>query len=141
MNTQTPVAVHVDRYVKMRFMPMLFSHDYVRAEYNIFLYASRFLAGYDGCEWEFIVLNSGGGFMQPGEGKWRFVSPDNGADLALSAEAAGLVITALVLNHRSWLYDRHDEPELCEHFCHRFRQLLAYAETHSEAAAIFRALD
>ncbi|QEW34552.1 antirestriction protein (plasmid) [Erwinia billingiae] len=141
MNTQTPAAFHVDRYVKMRFLPMLFSHDYVRAEHNVFLYASRFLSGYDGCEWEFIVLNKGGGFMQPCAGEWRFVSPDNGADLALSAEAAGLVITALVLNHRSWMYDRHDEPELCEHYCQRFRQLLAYAETHYEAAAIFRALD
>jgi len=39
MNTQTPAAVHVDRYVAMRFLPMLFSHDYVRAEYNVFLCA------------------------------------------------------------------------------------------------------
>ncbi|WP_099319855.1 antirestriction protein [Erwinia amylovora] len=141
MNTQTPAAYQVDRFVKMRFLPMLFSHDYVRAEHNVFLYANRFLKGYDGCEWQFVVLENGGGFMQPEGDEWHFSNPDNGAEMTLSVEAAGIVITAMVLNHRSWFYDRHDEPDLCEHFCERFRQLVAYAASHAEYNAIYRALN
>ncbi|MBP2157360.1 antirestriction protein [Erwinia rhapontici] len=141
MNTLTPAAVQVDRFVKMRFLPMLFAHDYVRAEHNVFLYASRFLHDYDGCEWTFVTLENGGGFMQPEGDDWEFCNPDNGRALSLSAEAAGIVITGLVLNHRSWFYDRHDEPDLCEFYCQRFRQLTDYASSHPEYDTIFIALN
>jgi len=112
MNTQTPATARPDRFVKMRFLPMLFSHDYVLAEHNIFTYAARYLTDYDGCEWTFVTLEDGGGFMQPEEGTCHFFNPDNNADMVVSAEAAGIIITAMVLNHRSWFYDRHDEPAL-----------------------------
>jgi len=141
MNTHTPAAYQVDRFVKMRFLPMLFAHDYVIAEQNVFLYANRYLADYDGSEWQFVVLENGGGFMQPDGDMWHFCNPDNGAEMLLSAEATGIVITAMVLNHRSWFYDRHDEPDLCEHFCERFRQLAGYISTHDEYDAIYRALN
>lgn len=148
MNTQTPLApalspdlFHPDRGATRHFLPRLFSHDYVRAENCIYQYASRYLPDFDGCEWEFVPVKTSGGFMQPGEGRWRFASTDNGAVLELSAEAAGVAITALVLNHFSWMYEHNDEPDLCEHFCLRFRQLTAFAATHPEAAQIFRALN
>ncbi len=114
----------------------------MRAENNVYLYADRFLADYDGGVWDFALLPSGGGFMKPAaEETWRFVNPANDSDVRLSSEAAGIVITSLVLNHRSWMYDRHDEGELCALYCHRHRQLTDYAFEHPEAAAIFRALD
>lgn len=92
-------------------------------------------------EWQFVVLENGGGFMQPEGDMWHFCNPDSGAEVTLSAEATGIVITAMVLNHRSWFYDRHDEPDLCEHFCERFRQLAGYISTHDEYDAIYRALN
>lgn len=141
MNTQNPAAFQVDRFVKMRFLPMLFSHDYVIAEQNVFLYANLYLADYDGSEWQFVVLENGGGFMQPEGDMWHFRNPHNGAEMTFSAEAAGIVITAMVLNHRSWFYDRHDEPDLCEFYCQRFRQLTDYASSHDEYDAIFSALN
>jgi len=141
MNIQPPAAAQSGRLMTLRFLPMLFSHDYVRAEHNVFLYASRFLTGYDGCEWNFVALENGGGFMQPDGDEWHFSNPDNGAEMTLSAEAAGIVITAMVLNHRSWFYDRHDEPELCEHYCGRFRQLTGFISAHPEYGAIWRALN
>ncbi|CAH0307762.1 hypothetical protein SRABI13_04630 [Erwinia aphidicola] len=79
--------------------------------------------------------------MQPDGDEWHFSNPDNGAEMTLSAEAAGIVITAMVLNHRSWFYDRHDEPELCEHYCGRFRQLTGFISAHPEYGAIWRALN
>jgi len=68
-------------------------------------------------------------------------NPGNYSVLDVRAEAAGIIITALVLNHRSWMYDRHDEEELCAHSCERHRQLMKYAGEHHEADAIFHALD
>ncbi|MFT4274528.1 MAG: antirestriction protein [Pantoea sp.] len=145
MNTATPdfqPARILDGYVRLRFLPALFGDDFFRAEYNVYLYADRYLEGYDGAVWDFALLPDSGGFMKPAtDESWRFVNPNNGSDMTVSSEATGIIITALVLNHRSWMYDRHDEEELCRHYCLRHRQLMAYTETHPEAAAIFRALD
>ncbi|SFU20778.1 Antirestriction protein [Kosakonia arachidis] len=145
MHTSTPdfqPARVLDGYVSLSFLHALFGDDCIRAENNVYLYASRYLDGYDGGVWAYAALPEGGGFMKPeGEERWHFVNPQNFADLTLGSEAAGIVITALVLNHRSWMYDHHDEEELCRLYCQRHRQLMAYAESHPEAAAIFRALD
>jgi len=53
----------------------------------------------------------------------------------------GIILTALVLNHRSWHHSNHDHEELCRHFCRRYEQLMAFADTHPESATIWRALD
>ncbi|WP_231647171.1 antirestriction protein [Pantoea sp. BL1] len=107
----------------------------------MYLYADRYLSEYDGGVWDFVQLPSGGGLMKPtAEETWRFVNPENYSDVRLSSEAAGIFITSLVLNHRSWMYDRHDDTELCALYCRRPRQLTDYAFAHPEAAAIFAAL-
>ena len=145
MNTYTPAFELVrvlNGYARQRFLPALFGDDFMCAENNVYLYADRFLAGYDGVVWDFALLPSGGGFMKPAAEKtWRFVNPANHSDVSLSSEAAGIVITSLVLNHRSWMYDRHDDVELCILYCRRQRQLTNYAFYHSEAAVIFAAQD
>lgn len=124
---------------------MTLTHDFMRAENNVYVYADRYLANYDGAVWDFVRVPGvphGGGYMKPaGEERWQFSSPHVWTDLEISSDAAGIIITALVLNHRSWLYDRHDDEELCAHFCRRYRQLTAFAQIHPEAAAIFCALD
>ncbi|WP_416414357.1 antirestriction protein [Pantoea sp. App145] len=138
-NPQKPRTIVIDD--RMAFLPMLFSDDLLRAELNVYLYADRFLENYDGGLWEFVGLTAGGGFMQPPGERWRFTNPANWADEVVSAEAAGIIITALVLNHRSWMHYHDDEQALCEHFCKRYDQLIAFADRHREAVAIFRALD
>ncbi|MCH9299951.1 MULTISPECIES: antirestriction protein [Pantoea] len=148
MNTQfqvyPPASVLADSE-RLHFLPALFGHDFMRAENNVYLYADRYLANYDGAVWDFVRVPGvphGGGYMKPaGEERWQFSSPHVWTDLEISSDAAGIIITALVLNHRSWLYDRHDDEELCAHFCRRYRQLTAFAQIHPEAAAIFCALD
>lgn len=145
MNTATPAfesARVLEGHVRLRFLPAMFGDDFMRAESTVYLYADRYLQNYDGGVWDFALLPSGGGFMKPAaEGTWRFTNAKNYSDVRLSSEAAGIVITSLVLNHRSWMYDRHDDPELCALYCRRHRQLTDYAFTHSEARAIFAALD
>jgi len=145
MNT-TPLAFEsaliLDGYARLRFLPALFGDDFMRAETNVYLYADRFLTDYDGGVWDSALLPSGGGFMKPAaEEFWHFVNPENYSDVRLSSEAAGIVITSLVLNHRSWMYDRHDDVGMCALYCRRHRQLTDYAFCHPEAAAIFAALD
>ncbi|WP_458039080.1 antirestriction protein [Pantoea ananatis] len=126
---------------RMNFLPMLFSSDFLRSEVNVYHYAERFLEGYKGGFWEFVQLPNGGGFMQPPGKEYRFQNPENWTDMIVSAEAAGIILTALVLNHRSWMFSHHDQEELCTHFCERYEQLMAYADTHTEGGAVFRALD
>ena len=145
MNTQPhvlqPASVLAD-FVSLRFLPSLFGHDYVQAENNVYLYASRYLANYDGTVWDFVPLPGGGGYMKPeGEERYMYSNPYHWTELEISADAAGIIITALVLNHRSWLYDRHDDEELSAHFCQRHRQLMECVKTHPDAAAIFCALN
>lgn len=145
MNRATPCfepARVTDGYMRLRSLPALFGDDFMRAENNVYLYADRFLMDYDGGVWDFALLPSGGAFMKPAaEETWRFVNPQNHCVVSLSSEAAGIVITSLVLNHRSWMYDRHEDVELCALYCRRHRQLTDYAFAHPEAAAIFAALD
>jgi len=125
----------------MRFLTALFADDFMRAELNIYLYADRYIDDYDRGVWEFVQLPDGGGFMKPkGDTCWHFSNLGNYSKLGVSAEAAGIIITALVLNHRSWMYARHDEEELCTHYCERHRQLMRYIESHIEATAIFDVL-
>lgn len=151
MHTQTPDAPRSflpalrdeEGHMIRGFLPRLFSFDYCRAEFNVYTYADRYLPDYDGAEWEFVALPNthGGGFMMPSGDEWEFYNPDNRCELTVSAGAAGIIITALVLNHRSWMYDRNDEPDLCKHYILRHRQLMEYALEHPESNAIFRALD
>ncbi|WP_297202870.1 hypothetical protein [uncultured Pluralibacter sp.] len=62
----------LDGYVKMCFLPILFTGDFMRAELNIYQYADRFLSDYVRGVWKFAQL-PGGGFMKlKGEVRWHF---------------------------------------------------------------------
>jgi len=119
----------------------LFGVDTARAEHNVYQYANRYLNDYDGGVWSVIPLPNGGGFMQPDGDEWlMFTGEDDAACVTVSAEAAGIIITALVLSHRCFMYDRHDEEELADLFCRRHEQLLDFVSDHAERDAIYLAL-
>lgn len=123
------------------FLPTLFGADYLSAEASIFAYAAKYLRDYSGGEWTFNQLPDGAGYLAP-EDERVFVShPDNWFEGEMSGDAAGIFITAMVLNHRSWLHSHHDEEEACRHYVKRYEQLMAFVSTHREASAIYRALD
>ncbi|HGY0482224.1 TPA: antirestriction protein [Salmonella enterica subsp. enterica serovar Derby] len=134
-------AVLVTRDARLNFLPTLFSDDYLRAEMNIYQYADRYIQDYDGAEWLFYTLPEGGGYLAPDVERVKVWNPDNWFEQEMSADAAGIFITAMVLNHRCWMYSHHDEEELCGHFLERYEQLMAFIETHPERNLILRALD
>jgi hypothetical protein len=78
-------------------------------------------------------------FHGAGQERVTFCNPDNWFEQEVSGEVAGIIVTALVLNHRSFYHSHHDNDELCAHFCHRFSALMAFIETHPDAAVIQRA--
>lgn len=94
---------------------MLFGDDFVLAEQHMFNYAQRFCCDYDGGFWQFYTLPNGGGYMAPNAERVVFSSL-NGFEAEISGDAAGMILTALVLNHRCWLHHEQGDDELAEHF-------------------------
>jgi len=122
------------------FLPALFGSDYLCAEACIYAYACKYIRNYDGGEWTFGQLPDGAGYLAPEENRVTVCNPDNGFEGEMSGDAAGIVITVLVLNHRSWMHSRHDEPDACRHYLYRYEQLMNFVATHRESRAIYRAL-
>lgn len=143
MNTASPLsdAIPVSDEQRMSFLPMLFGRDLLRAEASIFSYAQRYCPAYSGGLWNFYMLPDGGGFMAPDLETLVFRNADNWFEQEVTGEVAGIILTALVLNHRSWHHSHHDNEEMCAHFCLRYEQLMAFADSHPDSAAIWRALD
>ena len=115
--------------------------DYLTAEACIYAYAAKYIRDYDGGEWTFNTLPQGAGYLAPDEDRVTVFNPDNGFVGEMSGDAAGIVVTALVLNHRSWMHDHHDERDACRHYIRRYEQLMSIVATHRESRAIYRALD
>ncbi|AZS59295.1 antirestriction protein [Pectobacterium parvum] len=123
------------------FLPEFFGADFFMAEMNIYSYANLYLRGYRVGFWQFYSLPEGNGYLAPDAERVTVCNPDNYFEQEMSGEAAGIVITAMVLNHRSWMHGRHDQEELCELFCERHAALIDFARGHKERDAILSALD
>lgn len=130
----------VANHARLDFLPMLFGDDFVLAEQHMFNYAQRFCCDYDGGFWQFYTLPNGGGYMAPNAERVVFSSL-NGFEAEISGDAAGMILTALVLNHRCWLHHEQGDDELAEHFILRAEQLRSAIDDHPESHAIWLALD
>ena len=136
-----PTVSPVAREARFSFLPVLFGADYLTAEACIYAYAAKYIRDYDGGEWTFNTLPQGAGYLAPDEDRVTVFNPDNGFVGEMSGDAAGIVVTALVLNHRSWMHDHHGERDACRHYIRRYEQLMSIVATHRESRAIYRALD
>lgn len=134
-------AVRPEGAQRLTFLADVFGGDFMAAEASVYAYASRYCPEYAGGFWHFYRLPEGGGFMAPDVESLTFCNAENWTEVTVSGEAAGIILTALVLNHRSWFHSHHDNEEMCRHFCRRFYQLIDFANSHPESAAIERALD
>ncbi|ENQ1253842.1 antirestriction protein [Escherichia coli] len=74
---------------------------------------------YEGGFWHFIRLPDGGGYMMPDGDRFHMVNGASWFDRTVSADAAGVILTSLVIN----------------------RQLWRHIEFHPECNAIYAALD
>ncbi|HAX2506978.1 TPA: hypothetical protein JW683_004242 [Escherichia coli] len=58
---------------------------------------------YEGGFWHFIRLPDGGGYMMPDGDRFHLVNGENWFDRTVSADAAGIILTSLVINRQLWL--------------------------------------
>ncbi len=67
---------------------------------------------YQGGFWHFIRLPDGGGYMMPDGDRFHLVNGENWFDRTVSADAAGIILTSLVINRQLWLYHDSGDAEL-----------------------------
>ncbi|MBE8917482.1 antirestriction protein [Enterobacter kobei] len=139
--TVTRNVVRLEGAQSLTFLPDLFGGDFMMSEASVYAYAHRYCPDYQEGFWRFYRLPDGGGYMAPDAVSLTLCNPENGFEQRVSGDVAGIILTALVLNHRSWFHSHHDHEELCRHFCRRYEQLIAFADTHPESATLWRALD
>ncbi|STG25695.1 putative antirestriction protein [Escherichia coli] len=72
-------------------------------------WAKQMMPEYEGGFWHFIRLPDGGGYMMPDGDRFHMVNGANWFDRTVSADAAGIILTSLVINRQLWLY--HDSGD------------------------------
>ncbi len=109
------------------------------AETAIFNTMHVLCSDYTGGFWEFFDLDNGGFYMAPRgptEKKVRIEVDTNGYEGEMSLDAAGIVVCLMAFSHLSFQYDGQTEA-----FAEHFHWLRAFATDHTEAGAIFAAID
>lgn len=135
-------VVRLEGAQRLAFLPALFGGDYVLSEASIYAYASRYCPDYEGGFWHFNRISADGAdYMAPDVETLTFCNPDNEYEQTVSGDVAGIILTALVLNHRCWHHSHHDRDELVALFYKRHESLTAFSDTHPDAGVIWRALD
>ncbi len=103
--------------------------------------AKQMIPEYEGRFWHFIRLPDGGGYMMPDGGRFHMVNGANWFDRTVSADAAGIILTSLVINRQLWLYHDSGDAGLTQLYRMRDAQLWCHIEFHPEYNAIYAALD
>lgn len=93
-------AVRLEGAQRLTFLPDLFGGDFMTSEASVYAYAHRYCPEYQGGFWHFYRLPDGGGFMAPDTPELLLCNTANGFEQTVSGEVAGIILTALVLNHR-----------------------------------------
>jgi len=138
-----PIQVEtVGEEQRLAFMPKHFGKQMMQIEGNVYTFADNLLEGYSGGYWEFRETSNGAGYMAPPKpatptGLYRCGGPLTTADVELSPDAAGIVVTIFALSlaiERSdglssvWLIAKLDN-------------LKDFSYEHAESGAILRAID
>ncbi|WP_420720709.1 antirestriction protein [Klebsiella pneumoniae] len=103
--------------------------------------AQKMMPEYQGGFWHFIRLPDGGGYMMPDGDRFHMVNGANWFDRTVSADAAGIILTSLVINRQLWLYHDSGDAGLTQLYRMRDAQLWRHIEFHPECNAIYAALD
>jgi hypothetical protein len=89
--------------------------------------------------WHFIRIPEGG-YMMPDGDRFHLTNPDNWFDRSVSADAAGVIITALAINRRIWLHHERGDAALTPPDAAGIAAV-EFIDSHDECAAIYAALD
>ncbi|CTB16901.1 putative antirestriction protein [Shigella sonnei] len=109
MQYAKPVTLNVEECDRLSFLPYLFGQDFLYAEASVYALAKQMMPEYEGGFWHFIRLPDGGGYMMPDGDRFHMVNGANWFDRTVSADAAGIILTSLVINRQLWLY--HDSGD------------------------------
>ncbi|MCM4946901.1 antirestriction protein, partial [Escherichia coli] len=115
------------------FLPYLFGLGFLYAEASVYALAKQMMPEYEGGFWHFIRLPDGDRF--------HLVNGANWFDRTVSADAAGIILTSLVINRQLWLYHDSGDAGLTQLYRMRDAQLWRHIEFHPECNAIYAALD
>lgn len=108
---------------------------------RVYALAQKMMPEYEGGFWHFIRLPDGGGYMMPDGDRFHLVNGENWFDRTVSADAAGIIVTSLVINRQLWLYHDSGDAGLTHLYRMRDAQLWSHIEFHPECNAIYAALD
>ena len=115
-------------------------HFPLRLEPTVFNMAGMLSEQYQGGSWEFYSLSNGGFYMAPCHARkpdtGYTVTSENGFEGPMSGDALGIVACLYAYSHLS--FAQNSFGELCGKHYHWLRE---YALDHSEAGAIFAAID
>ncbi|EOL9302305.1 antirestriction protein [Escherichia coli] len=103
--------------------------------------AQKMMPEYQGGFWHFIRLPDGGGYMMPDGDHFHLVNGENWFDRTVSADAAGIILTSLVINRQLWLHHDSGNAGLTHLYRIRDAQLWSHIEFHPECNATYAALD
>ena len=109
MQYAKPVTLNVEECDRLSFLSYLFGNDFLYAEASVYALAKKMMPEYEGGFWHFIRLPDGGGYMMPDGDRFHLVNGENWFDRTVSADAAGIILTFLVINRQLWLY--HDSGD------------------------------
>ena len=141
MQYAKPVTLNVEECDRLSFLPYLFGNDFLYAEAYVYALAQKMMPEYQGGFWHFIRLPDGGGYMMPDGDRFHMVNGANWFDRTVSADAAGIILTSLVINRQLWLYHDSGDAGLTQLYRMRDAQLWRHIEFHPECNAIYAALD
>jgi len=111
-------------------------HFPLRLEPTVFNMAGMLSEQYQGGSWEFYALSNGGFYMAPEANTIFTVTSENGFAGPMSGDALGITACLYAYSHLS--FAQNSFGELCGNHYHWLRE---YALDHSEAGAIFAAID
>jgi hypothetical protein len=133
MMTEATLVTVVPREDRMRFLPDLFATLHQRVENAIYDWMSELAADYRGGLWEFVRIESGGGYLRP-PGKEHRLGCANGFEGTVSADAAGIIVTMYALSHLSF-----ECPS--QLLAERYMQVRVLVMEHPECESILDAID
>lgn len=123
------------------FLPPAVGAKYMLAfEFYVYELAAQQIKDYTSGLLEFYNLSNGGWYMAPEiEGPVQMDCP-NLFSGTLSADAAGIALTIIAINHLMWSVHETD-PERGKKLHDAWSALREYAWTHEEAAEIYGVID
>jgi Antirestriction protein len=143
MKPETITASAVPENHRMAFLPHMFgARRMIPGETMLYHFAGKLSPDYKGGFWNFYRLSEGGYFAAPAAPARLLISvPGNGFEREVSAEAAGVIISLFALGAMAdRAADRGDEGGT-DLMTGRYHQLLNFARSHAERAAIMAAID